>query len=127
MPLDAAQLTLAKLNSALGGRGGEWGSEAGPSGAALPIQIRGKARELGNQGQTAAAVDLLLGHAQKAKVHLPGPLLDEIERTVLPQADNQQLRASLGGALAVLRHVPAPGAANSSGAGGFLAKLFGKR
>jgi len=121
--MDAAQLTLAKLNSVLGGKGGEWGSEAGPSGAALPIQVRGRARELGNQGQTAAAVNLLLDHAQKAKVHLPGPLLDEIERNVLPQAENQTLRGSLGGALAVLRHMPVPGTQKQ----GFFSKLFGGR
>ena len=121
--MDAAQLTLAKLNSMLGGKGGEWGTEAPPSGALLPIEIRGRARELGNQGQTAAAVNLLLDHAQKAKVWLPGPLLDEIERNVLPSADNQTLRGSLGGALAVLRHQPAPGAQKT----GLFSKLFGKK
>lgn len=124
--MDAAQLTLAKLNSVLGGKGGEWGSEAGPSGAALPVEIRGQARQLGNAGQTAAAVNLLLGHAQTVRAHVPAPLLDEIERNVLPQADSQSLRASLGGALAVLRHAPAAGARSTS-AGGIFARLFGRR
>jgi len=119
--MDAAQLTLAKLNSVLGGKGVEYSAapQQGPTGL-LPVEIRGKARELGNQGHTAAAVDLLLKHAQGARIQIPAPLLDEIERTVLPQADNQNLRASLGGALAVLRHAPA------KSSGGFLSKLFGR-
>jgi len=123
--MDAAQLTLAKLNSLLGGKGGEWGSEQAPSDAVLPLNIRSRARELGNAGQTAAATALLLEHAQKVRVHLPAALLDEIERNVLPQADNQNLRGTLGGALAVLRHVPAGPPAR--GVGGLFQKLFGRK
>ena len=124
MPLDAAQLTLAKLNSVLGGKGVEYSAapQQGPVGL-LPTEVRGKARELGNQGKTAAAVDLLLHHAQTARIQLPPPLLDEIERNVLPQATDQNLRASLGGALAVLRHMPAAPA----GPAGLFAKLFGRK
>jgi len=122
--MDAAQLTLAKLNSVLGGKGGEWGSEEAPTGAALPVAGRSRARELGNAGQTAAATDLLLRHAQQAHLHLPAGLLDEIEHTVLPQADNQNLRASLGGALAVLRHLPTN--QRAGGIGGLFSKLFGR-
>ena len=128
MPLDAAQLTLAKLNSFLGGKGGEWGSEAPPAGAALPVTTRSKARELGNAGKTAAACDLLLKGALESGVGLPAALLDEIERTVLPTADNQGLRASIGGNLAVLRHNAATGAGSRPAAatksGGFFGKLF---
>jgi len=121
MPMDAAQLTLAKLNSVLGGKGGEWGVEEPPAGAALPVEVRGKARQLGNDGHTAAAVDLLLREAQRVQFRVPGSILDEVERNVLPQAENQSTRASIGGALAVLRHLPAT---TGKAKGNFLSRLF---
>ena len=124
MPMDSAQLTLAKLNSVLGGKGGEWGVEEPPAGAALPVAIRGKARELGNQGHTAAAVDLLLREAQRVQFRVPNSLLDEVEHNVLPLADNQATRASIGGALAGLRHLPT---ANAKTKGSFFSKLFGRK
>ena len=134
MPMDAAQLTLAKLNSFLGGKGGEWGSETAPTGAALPAEVRSRARELGNQGHTAAAGDLLLQGAIRVKANLPAALLDEFEQTVLPQAESQNLRASIGGNLALLRHTAATAPANTGPAGlnqptsaakpGLLGKLF---
>jgi hypothetical protein len=102
--MDAGQMTLAKLNSFLGGKGPEWGVEAAPSGAALPIQVRGYARELGNAGKTAEAADYLLKNAVLAKVGIPATMLSEIESTILPQATSQSLRASIGGNLALLRN-----------------------
>jgi hypothetical protein len=125
MPLDAAALTLAKLNSVLGGKGGEWGSEAPPTGAALDSSTRARARELGNEGLTVAAVDLLLSGAQQVKFAVPPSLLDEIEQTVLPQANDAQL-ATIGGALAVLRGVRS-GADMTTSQGGLFAKLFGRK
>jgi hypothetical protein len=127
MPMDAAQLTLAKLNSFLGGKGPEWGTEEAPAGAALPVSVRGQARILGNEGHTAQAADLLLKHALTANVRIPAHLLDEVERAVLPAADSQSLRSSLGGNLAVLRHNAASGASlGGNPVKGFFARLFGR-
>ena len=127
MPMDAAQLTLAKLNSYLGGKGGEWGSELPPSGAAVPAEIRGRARELGNQGKTAEAADLLLQQAVLAKAALPPALLDEVEARVLPAATNQNTRASMGGNLALLRHRSPAASPAKPATGSLLNRLFGRR
>jgi len=118
-----ADLTLAKLNSVLGGKGGEWGSEDGPSGAALPVAIRGEARRLGNAGQPAAAAELLLNHAAQVRAHISPALLAEVEQNILPAAAN---KAGLQATLAQLRAIPASGG-KASGKGGVFGKLFGRR
>lgn len=129
MPMGAAELTLAKLNSALGGVGGEWGSEAGPSGAALDAEVRSRARKLGNEGQTALAAELLLQAAAGVRAQLPGALLDEIEANIVPVSPNPQ---SLLGTLAGLRAASgpgvgtAPGAARAAQPGGKKPGLFGR-
>lgn len=123
MPMGPANLTLAKLNSVLGGKGGEWGSEDGPSGAVLPVAIRSEARRLGNAGQPGAAAELLLNHAAAARAQLSPALLAEVEQNILPVSQNP---AGLQATLAKLRAIPA-GGSKQSGAGGIFSKLFGRR
>ena len=121
--MSPAELTLMKLNSILGGKGGEWGSESGPSGAVLPVEVRSKSRQLGNAGQPAAAAELLLQHSLRAKVPLPMPLLNEVERTIVPVAQNP---AALQQLLGQLRAITAGGGGGSSAHAGKKPSVFGR-
>jgi len=120
-----AELTLAKLNSILGGKGGEWGVEQGPTGAILPQHIRSQARELGNSGQTGAAAELLLQYALNARAPLPAGLLSEIEQNIVPKSANP---AALQTTLAGLRNVVATGAkvGTSAKKPSIFSKIFGR-
>ena len=127
MPMGPADLTLVKLNSVLGGKGGEWGSESGPSGAALPVEIRSKSRELGNAGQPAAAAELLLQHALAARVQVPLALLTEIQQNIVPLSPNQ---AGMQQLISQLQAISAGGAGRSSASGkkpSVFSKLFGRK
>jgi len=124
MPMGPADLTLAKLNSVLGGKGGEWGSEEGPSGAALPVAIRGEARRLGNAGQPAAAAELLLNHAAKVRAPISPALLAEVEQNIVPIAANP---TALQATVASLRAIPATTGKDAGKGGNMFSKLFGRR
>jgi hypothetical protein len=122
MPMGPAELTLVKLNSVLGGKGGEWGSEEGPQGAALAAEVRSRARQLGNAGDTAGAAELLLKAAAQARAPIPANLLAEVEQNILPGAANPQ---GLATAIATLRTVPAAAGAQG-GKPSFFKRLFGR-
>jgi len=124
MPMGPAELTLAKLNSVLGGKGGEWGSEEGPTGALVSAEVRGRARQLGNSGQTAAAAELLLQAALQSRIALPPQLLAEIEQNIAPTSPNA---AGLRNTIAGLRSVAASGSRPGGGVKkSFFSKLFGR-
>lgn len=120
-----ADLTLVKLNSALGGVGTEWGSDQGPAGAALPVEIRSKARELGNVGQPAAAAELLLKSASKAGAAIPAALLDEIDQNIAPTAQDPAVLRAL---TASLRNTSASRNQGPEGKkSGLFSRLFGRK
>lgn len=123
MVMGSAELTVAKLNSVLGGVGAEWGSDQGPSGAVLPAQVRSQARQLSNSGQTSAAAELLLRSALSKGVHLPGPLLAEIEQNF---AGPDEHSAAILSTVAALRAIPAGGGAAGGKKGGLFSRLFGR-
>jgi len=120
-----ADLTLAKLNSALGGVGTEWGSDKGPAGAALPVEIRSQARSLGNAGQPAAAAELLLQSALKSGAAIPVALLAEIDQNIASTAEDPTALQAL---TANLRNVSTSGG-NRSGdrKPGLFGRLFGRK
>jgi len=125
MPMGPADLTLVKLNSAVGGVGSEWGSDQGPAGAALPVEVRSQARNLGNAGQPAAAAQVLLQAALSAKVPIAPALLDEVVANIVPVAQDP---AALQTLVANLRNVSASGAsAGGKSKGGFFGRLFGRK
>lgn len=124
MPSSPADLTLMKLNSALGGVGAEWGSDEGPAGAKVSQAVRSQARNLGNAGQPGEAAELLLSAALQSRVPLSAALLDEVDRNLVPVSANGAALAQL---VANLRGVAAtPGAAGGKKPGLF-GRLFGKK
>jgi hypothetical protein len=109
--MDGIDLTLAKLDSALGNVGTSFDAPTwkAPSGSPVSAAVRREARAATRSGDKLGAVRLLLVAAAEARASVPANLLDDVEAQVAAYEAEAapDARAAIAEALAVLRS-PAP-------------------
>jgi hypothetical protein len=109
--MDGIDLTLAKLDSALGNVDTSFDSPTWktPSGSPVSAAVRRDARAATRSGDKLGAVRLLLVAAAEARAAVPAGLLDDVEAQVAEYEGEASgdVRAAIVEALAVLRS-PAP-------------------
>lgn len=110
--MDGIDLTLAKLDSALGNVGTSFDTPTwkAPSGSQVSAEVRREARAAARSGDKLGAVRLLLVAAAEARASVPANLLDDVEAQAAAYAGEApgDARAAIAEALAVLRSPASP-------------------
>lgn len=105
--MDGIDLTLAKLDSALGNVGTSFDAPTwkAPSGSPVSAEVRREARGAARSGDKLGAVRLLLVAAARVKAAVPPGLLDDVEAQVAAYEGEapDDARAAIAEALATLR------------------------
>ena len=109
--MNGIDLTLAKLDSALGNVGTSFDAPTwtAPSGSPVDAAVRRAAREAARSGDKLGAVRQLLVAAAAVRAAVPADLLDDVEAQVaaFDGQDVAEARAEIAAAIATLRS-PAP-------------------